>query len=695
MSVAPDWEEGNMRQLSAAVEWVRLRLERLAAEASPVAADGPAAGRSRWWRGGPGVPSAPAPGLGRAVAEAARRGEEAEIALGDQPSAVARLIEALGLTPFERDVVLLTVATELDTRVGALCARVQDDPTRAFPTFALALEAFDAPDWGALTPDRPLRALRLLEIHQPGPAPLLSAALRADERVVHYLKGWNRLDDRVAAVALPLRLSDEDVELPPSQRGPAEAVARCWRRSHAGGAAPATALAQVIGPDPESRRLVAECAARGTGRRLLRVTAEQLAALGHELDTFVRLWCRESRLLPLALLVESDEADADPAAARAAARVLSAVDGPAVLAAREPSARLAQPTVTVEADKPTTAEQRAAWRAAFGDDAAAARLAGQFRLNYPAIRGAVREAAAEGPGGPVELVARAWRRCKAATRPRAQGLAERLEPRATWDLLVLPDDVLRVLRQIADQARHRATVYEDWGFGRVTNRGLGLAALFSGPSGTGKTLSAEVLAGELDLDLYRVDLSRVVSKYIGETEKHLAALFDAFEDGGAILFFDECDALFGRRGEVRDGHDRYANLEVNYLLQRLESYRGLALLATNARGAMDPAFLRRLRFSVVFPMPGPAERRRLWMAAFPRGVAPVAALDYDRLGGLELTGGGIRAAALNAAFQAAAAGGPVTMGHILAAARDEYVKQDKLVRTAEFQWAGRGPGGAA
>jgi SpoVK/Ycf46/Vps4 family AAA+-type ATPase len=220
------------------------------------------------------------------------------------------------------------------------------------------------------------------------------------------------------------------------------------------------------------------------------------------------------------------------------------------------------------------------------------------------------------------------------------------------------------------------------------NRGLGISALFSGESGTGKTMAAEVIANELRLSLYRIDLSAVVSKYIGETEKNLARLFDAAEDGGAILLFDEADALFGRRSEVKDSHDRYANIEINYLLQRIESYRGLAILATNMKNALDKAFLRRLRFIVNFTFPDAALRKTMWEKAFPEKT-PTSGLDFEKLANFSLTGGSIHSIVLNSAFMAASQGGPVTMQMMLEAIRAEYRKMDKPVSEAEFQLKGQ------
>ncbi len=224
--------------------------------------------------------------------------------------------------------------------------------------------------------------------------------------------------------------------------------------------------------------------------------------------------------------------------------------------------------------------------------------------------------------------------------------------------------------------RHRARVYDDWGFAEQSNRGLGLSALFAGPSGTGKTLAAEILANELRLDLFRIDLSAVVSKYIGETEKNLRRVFDAAEEGGAVLLFDEADALFGKRSEVKDSHDRYANVEISYLLQRMEAYRGLAILTTNMKEALDPAFLRRLRFVVQFPFPDQSQRAEIWRRIFP-AKTPTDSLDLEKLSRLSISGGNIRNIALNAAFAAADADEPVRMPHLLGAARLEYEKLEK------------------
>ncbi len=270
------------------------------------------------------------------------------------------------------------------------------------------------------------------------------------------------------------------------------------------------------------------------------------------------------------------------------------------------------------------------------------------------------------PGGPaerlpglrLELTSLTSEERREHARQGLQGRAVQVEPAASWDDLVLPDAQVRTLRQVALHVRHRELVNERWGFAGKHPRGLGLTALFAGASGTGKTMAAEVIAGELGLDLYRIDLATVVSKYIGETEKNLRALFAAATHSGAILLFDEADALFGRRSEVRDSHDRYANLEVSYLLQQMETYQGVAILTTNMQHALDAAFLRRLRFVVQFPFPDAPARERIWRGVFP-AATPVGDLDFAALARLNVSGGVIRNIAILAAFLAAGDSGRV------------------------------------
>jgi hypothetical protein len=349
--------------------------------------------------------------------------------------------------------------------------------------------------------------------------------------------------------------------------------------------------------------------------------------------------------------------------------------------------KIRRPSITFDVARPSQSEQRALWLRA-GEAAAdklnsqVEALVSQFDLSthtiYEVSEGSLLRAASLNDIG-VEF----WDACRVQTRPHLDNLAQRIELSATWDNLVLPERQKTVLKEIAVHIRYRGRVYDAWGFAAKSSRGLGISALFEGASGTGKTMAAEVLANELRLDLYRIDLSQVVSKYIGETEKNLRQVFDAAEAGGAILLFDEADALFGKRSEVKDSHDRYANIEVSYLLQRMEAYRGLAILTTNMKSTLDTAFLRRIRFVVQFPFPDASYRAEIWKRIFPRET-PTDGLDIGKLARLNIAGGNIRNIALNAAFLAANDGGAVRMGHILAAARSEYGKMEKPLSSAEI-----------
>ena len=407
------------------------------------------------------------------------------------------------------------------------------------------------------------------------------------------------------------------------------------------------------------------------------------------------MWEREAALSTSALLLDLDELDArmPPASCRHAAdraRRRGADRG-------EPRATThpRRPMITLDVRMPTTGEQRDFWGGLRGRKPGVApvhlnghveALVSQFSLSAPSIHAACAGAlagAVSGPDGAHDLAGMVWDACRIQARPRLDNLAQRIEPAAAWDDLVLPEAQRQVLREIAAHVRQRARVYESWGFAAKGARGLGVSALFAGASGTGKTMAAEVLAGELRLDLYRIDLSQVVSKYIGETEKNLRRVFDAAEEGGAILLFDEADALFGKRSEVKDSHDRYANIEVSYLLQRMETYRGLAILTTNMKNALDTAFLRRIRFVVQFPFPDAEQRAEIWRRIFPLDT-PTEGLDVSKLARLNVAGGNIRNIALNAAFLAADAGEPVRMEHLLRAARSEYAKLEKPLTAAEI-----------
>jgi hypothetical protein len=673
-----DWLQANAKFLAAEIAWLRELLQ--AHNASPPPPPpAPSAERRLWSLGRRNLLQAPPAQLQIAPATTG----PAEDSSSDIPPAALQLLaQRLGLSAFERNVLLLCAAMELDTAIAGLCAQAQSDPSRPYPTFALAMALFKDPSWDALSPERPLRRWRLIEISQPGATLLTVSALRADERVVNYLKGIAYLDDRLAPLVSPL--PDPTGDIPASQSAVADHIVK-QLDAVSGTDAPPTV--QLLGNDSASKQIIAALACRALGHRLYRLDWSVLPTAPAELESLARLWQRESLLLRVALLLDTDGSDGGHAAA--VDQLLGRLNAVVFLATRNLWPRTVRPPIIAEAAKPTAGEQRECWAQALGTEAnnIPDALASQFNMNAHTIRQLALRELGDPTKEPSTLDNRLWDACRALARPRLDTLAQRLTPLARWEDIVLPANELALLHRIADQVASRGIVYRDWGFARRMSRGLGICVLLSGSSGTGKTMAAEVLANHLRLDLFRIDLSAVVSKYIGETEANLRRLFDAAEDGGAILFFDEADALFGKRSEVKDSHDRYANIEINYLLQRMESYSGLAILATNMKGALDQAFLRRLRLVVDLPYPGPAERKTMWQKVFPPETK-TAGLDFDRLAKINVTGGHIAVIAINAAFEAAHAGTAVTMPMVLNAARIEFRKLGRPINESELRWQG-------
>ena len=650
------WQEENQAVLATAVARVRAALEAHIARAEA--------------------------GETRAAAAAEPGGEPPE------GSALDVLVSTFDLSPFERDVVVLCAGLELDATFAPLCARAQGDPQRAHPTFGLALAVLPGAEWEALAPSGALRHWRLIEV---GAGPALTASpLRIDERILHYLVGVETRDERLAGLVAPVT---EAGELVGSHREIAQRVAATWART---AGTPEFPVVQLCGEETTGKRAIAAAVCEMLELELHALRADALPTGAGELNDLIRLWEREAALGRSALLLDCDEVDPGDAAREGAVlRWMDAVRGALLLSTRQRRRPRQSPLLTFDVEKPTPAEQRAVWRAALGEAAPSLNgqvdhLVSQFNLNAPTIHaayaGALGRVTADGGAAPApEVFGDAlWDTCRMQARPRLEDLAQRIHPAAGWDDLILPAPQVRILREVAGQVRQRSRVYDAWGFAAKSGRGLGITALFAGTSGTGKTMAAEVLALELRLDLYRIDLSAVVSKYIGETEKNLRRVFDAAEEGGAILLFDEADALFGKRSEVKDSHDRHANIEVSYLLQRMEAYRGLAILTTNLKDSLDGAFLRRLRFIVEFPFPSAAERAEIWRRVFP-AATPTDGLDVEKLARINLAGGSIRNVALNAAFRAAEAGEPVRMKHLLEAVRAEYAKDHKPLPEAEVR----------
>ncbi|HLL15393.1 MAG TPA: ATP-binding protein [Pyrinomonadaceae bacterium] len=628
--------------------------------------------------------------------ETVRRLREATEAL-PAPAALDSLCEAFALSPFERDVLLMCAGMELDADFAQLCAAAQGDGRRIYPTFGLALAALPEAHWNAITPAAALRRWRLVEIRQNGDT-LTRSGLRIDERVLHYLTGISYLDERLRGLVEPVSLEHDP---PPSHLALVEDITQFWKQSVDGAVWPSVFLSGD--EDAVGKRLVAahSCATLGLRLHVLRGADIPLPVV--EREALSGLWQREAVLEGSVLLVEDDESEKTPP--HAFLSFIESMHGMLFVAGSEMPRLRQRATLRLNVNKPDSTEQRLLWQDALGDVSAGLNdqldvIISQFSLSGDRIRAASAQARVElaraeaaeravlmddATGQSREMrtpAAILWDACRNQARTRLDNLAQRIEPVAGWSDLILPEHQMRSLREIAAHIRQRTRVYETWGFAAAGPRGLGISALFAGASGTGKTMAAEVIARELRLDLYKIDLSQVVSKYIGETEKNLRRVFDAAEEGGAVLLFDEADALFGKRSDVKDSHDRYANIEVSYLLQRMESYKGLAILTTNMKTALDTAFMRRLRFVVQFPFPDAAQRGEIWRRVFPPQT-PTENLEIQKLARLNVAGGNIRNIALNAAFHAADTGEAVTMSHILRAARSEYDKLEKTLTETE------------
>jgi SpoVK/Ycf46/Vps4 family AAA+-type ATPase len=653
-SSSPNWFEANQRYLAGALERLRADLEQRAGGGDMVT---------------PGAPEA----LQDSVADGL-----------PAPPALVTLCKIFHLSSFEREILLLCAGMELDSRFWKLCAAVQDDPAKPFPTFSMALAILPGPHWSALSPVGPLRYWRMIDV-APGNA-LTQTPLRLDERILHYLSGTSYLDERLSGYVKPLSATGE---LVPSHEAQVKQMTAAWSRGV--GTKPLPVI-QLCGPETADKHNLAASACARLGMKMHLLPARLIPANPLESESLERLWKREAALSVSALLLECDGLEAEPGQEAITRRWIESADYPIIVSSRERRPIDLQRVISFEVKKPEALEQYELWRNALGSSVAQTNgqvnaLVSHFSLNSRTINNIAAETLELQASASDELGRALWKACNREAHPRLGELAQRLEPLAGWDDLVLPEAQVQVLHDIARQVHQRLKVYETWGFAGKSTRGLGISALFAGVSGTGKTMAAEVLAKELELELYRIDLSQVVNKYIGETEKNLRRVFDAAEDSSAILLFDEADALFGKRSEVKDSHDRYANVEISYLLQRMEAYRGLAILTTNMKEALDQAFLRRLRFVVQFPFPDVGQRLEIWKRVFP-AQTPTDGLDAHRLAQLSITGGNIRNMAMYAAFLAAEAGEPVRMSHLLRAARFEFAKLEKPLTDTEIGgWA--------
>lgn len=618
---------------------------------------------------------------------------------------LACLGQLFHLTRFEEQCLLLCLAPELDRKYERIYAYLQDDATRKKPTVDLLLQLLceGRPQelaarvvFGA---NAPLLRCKLAQLSGPsadGPVPLLSRALKVEDRIVDFLLGSpqsSHIDARLEHCARRLAPREIAVETAFFR----ETVQRIhgfihsyWQTVET---SPRNTVFYLRGRSSSNQQLLAEAFCSELGLPLLLGDVEKMMAEPVPFAELSWLLGREALLQPAALCLENmDCLLADPAKNRG--ELQSILDAASTFSRftfllgtlpwNPPGSSSGVVFLAVDVAQPGMSDCAAVWEQQLrsvrvGEDVQTAELASKFRLGPSQIHNAVEAA---------ENLAR-WRSaencritmqdlsaaCRAQSGPKLATLARKLSPKKHWTDIVLPEDQLMHLKELCEQAKHRQLVYGAWGFDRKLSLGKGLNALFSGPPGTGKTMAAEVIATELELDLYQIDLSQVVSKYIGETEKNLHQIFLEAHTSNAILFFDEADALFGKRSEVKDAHDRYANIETGYLLQKMEEYEGIAILATNLRQHLDEAFVRRLHFIVEFPFPNHEMRKQIWEVTFPKETPLSGDVDLEVLArDIKLPGGNIRNIALAAAFRAAGNGQTVCMSHLMQAAWREHQK---------------------
>jgi SpoVK/Ycf46/Vps4 family AAA+-type ATPase len=616
---------------------------------------------------------------------------------------LVHLATTFNLSRLELDVLLITLAPAIDLRYERLYGYLQDDVTKKRPTVNLTLDllagAYGRSGAGRLTMLAPFHADATLLRHRlvalkPPPdapeAPLLARRLHIDEGILAWLAGSYRPHPDLAHHASLHQVRAEALQplLDADLRDQLKAL-------------PPDAILALYGADATAQRAAAGLIAAAEARPLLRVDLTGAAEEPDKARHLVALALRDARLTGVVLLLEGWDACLDDEMVPPdLLGALTRYPGTVILAGQTmwhpkglPRER---PVIHLELPVPSYAQRKTLWATFVGNEDEAnilglEELAGQFALTSGQIRDAVataRDLAARRAGSaeqPHLTREDLFAAARAHSNPRLARLARKVTPRYGWDDIVLPEDQRALLHEVIDTVRGRAKVLDTWGVGVKLASSRGVTVLFAGEPGTGKTMAAEIIAAELGLDLYKIDLSTVVSKYIGETEKNIERIFSEAEQSNAILFFDEADALFGKRSEVRDAHDRYANIEVSYLLQRMEAYDGVTILATNLRGNLDEAFTRRLHFAINFPFPEEEDRRRIWRSLFPPNLPRVPDLDFDLLAKrFRLAGGNIRNIIVAAAYLAAADGEVVTMEHLLHGTRRELQKMGRLVREEDL-----------
>jgi Winged helix domain, variant/ATPase family associated with various cellular activities (AAA) len=629
-----------------------------------------------------------------------------------------RLKERFQLSPFDVDALLICLAPELDLKYEKLYAYLQDDVTKRRPGVDLVL-AMLCPTFQTRLAARehfaaaaPLIWHRLLNLFTDTPErhpPLLAYLLKVDERIVQYLLGSDQPDTRLSPLlrSPEARMSWGELLLPEDIKTHLEQLLEwyCEPKPHdpPGHGLSEEMILYMQGGARAGKWTTAEALAGEFGIPLLVIDTARLLQGDLAVETMARLICREAVLQQAALYFDRfdvllGEDEKIKQYRETMIEELERFSGLIFLAGQvdwEPAGAFQRKVfIRIELPVPPYALRKQLWAMSLNGRAPADldldALADKFRLGAGQIRDAVAMARnlahwrdpAHGDIGVDDL----YTACRAHSNQKLSTLALKVQPKFTWSDIVLPKEQIAQLREIVNAVKYRHLVYGDWGFERKLSLGKGLNILFAGTSGTGKTMAAEIIAHEWALDLYKIDLSQVVSKYIGETEKNLDRVFHEAQTSNAVLFFDEADALFGKRSEVKDAHDRYANIEIGYLLQKMEEYEGVAILATNWRANLDEAFARRLQFVVEFPFPDEEYRYHIWRGMFPPQAPLVEDVDFARLArAFKLSGGNIKNIAITAAFLAADEGQPIGMGHLLRAAKREFQKVGQAWEESEWR----------
>ena len=599
------------------------------------------------------------------------------------PSSLQTLTNVFGLSSFEKKILLMVAGVELDSNFADLVSSLQNGLT--LPTFSLALSTLEDAHWSAISPNGPLRYWRFIELTQ---SQLISKSpVKIDEHILHYLTGIYQPDERLDGFFTPLIKSNNQLAL--SQL---ELAGRIMQNVSSHSKTGALPVIELTGSNRRDKESIVTYLSSQFGMNPYLISINAIPSSIKDIIEICRIWNREAALKSNLLYIDYSEIDVnDKNKVQSVNNFINNIQSLTIVSSGQNTTRIDRQKKNYEVAKPTSVEQFDLWKEKFPGEQVnedeLKKLVAQFDLSAGTIHEAA-EGAMNGSmnnsknGSSHTTIKKIWNSCCLLARPDVGELAQYIEPVATMEDLVLPETQKDLLRELIMQVKQRIKVYNEWGFAARSQRGLGITALFTGESGTGKTMASEVLANELQLDLYRIDLSQVINKYIGETEKNLKKIFDSAEEGGAILLFDEADALFGKRSEVKDSHDRYANIEVSYLLQRMEAYRGLAILTTNMKNTMDKAWMRRIRFIIQFPFPDVTQRAEIWRKIFPTAT-PTENLEIEKLAKLNIAGGNIRNIALNASFIAANEGTPVRMTQLSRAIRSEYNKLEKPLANIE------------